>query len=418
MKILTGDGELVTRHVCARSGLAVDRVRARRGDRPDDRRRARARGRAQRPSSPASRPRRRAGSSSRSSAGATSSATSATASTTRPRCTPPTSASPSRRRVDVARDAADIILLERGLRVLHGGIIEGRRAFGNVMKYLLMGTSSNFGNMLSMAAATVLLPFLPMLPHADPAQQPALRPRADHHPDRQRRRGVRPEAAALGHPHHPALHALRRPDQLALRFPRRSSCCSASSTRRGAFHTGWFVESLATQTLVIFVIRTDGQPARASRPSAPLAATTLGVAASALLLPFTPLARALGFVPLPARRSTGFLAGDRDVPRARRDREAPRAAEGRHPPRLARVRAAGATPPCARAHLPHASGRPAHRLRAGHALIAFTSHQRPKPLRSALATPLLARAAWRPPSSESSYPTTSTKSPARARLRD
>lgn len=66
--------------------------------------------------------------------------------------------------VDVAREAADIILTKRGLDVLHQGILAGRRAFGNVMKYLLMGTSSNFGNMLSMAAASLLLPFLPMLP--------------------------------------------------------------------------------------------------------------------------------------------------------------------------------------------------------------------------------------------------------------
>src|SRR5262249_37517702 len=66
--------------------------------------------------------------------------------------------------VDVARDAAEVILLERSLTVLHEGIMEGRKAFGNVMKYLLMGTSSNFGNMFSMAAASALLPFLPMLP--------------------------------------------------------------------------------------------------------------------------------------------------------------------------------------------------------------------------------------------------------------
>src|SRR5579883_1573287 len=65
---------------------------------------------------------------------------------------------------DVARDAADIVLLERGLPVLHQGILEGRRAFGNVIKYLLMGTSSNFGNMFSMAGAYLFLPFLPMLP--------------------------------------------------------------------------------------------------------------------------------------------------------------------------------------------------------------------------------------------------------------
>ena len=66
--------------------------------------------------------------------------------------------------VDVAKDAAEIILLEHSLRVMHNGIIEGRKAFGNVMKYLLMGTSSNFGNMFSMAGASLFLPFLPMLP--------------------------------------------------------------------------------------------------------------------------------------------------------------------------------------------------------------------------------------------------------------
>src|SRR6266700_1596783 len=66
--------------------------------------------------------------------------------------------------VDVAKDAASIILLEKSLQVLHNDILEGRKAFGNVMKYLLMGTSSNFGNMFSMAGAYVFLPFLPMLP--------------------------------------------------------------------------------------------------------------------------------------------------------------------------------------------------------------------------------------------------------------
>ena len=109
--------------------------------------------------------------------------------------------------VDVAREAADIILLERGLRVLHAGILEGRRAFGNVMKYLLMGTSSNFGNMFSMAGASVFLPFLPMLPTQillnnflyDLAQITIPTDNVDEASPAQ--------AAALGHRHHPALHA-------------------------------------------------------------------------------------------------------------------------------------------------------------------------------------------------------------------
>ena len=101
--------------------------------------------------------------------------------------------------VDVAREAADIILLERSLWVLHEGILEGRKSFGNVMKYLLMGTSSNFGNMFSMAAASLFLPFLADAADADPAQQLPLRPRAGHDPDRQRRRELHPQAAAVGH---------------------------------------------------------------------------------------------------------------------------------------------------------------------------------------------------------------------------
>ena len=120
---------------------------------------------------------------------------------------------------DVAREAADIILGQPSLRVLHRGILEGRRASGNMMKYLLMGTSSNFGNMFSMAAASVFLPFLPMLPTQillnnflyDLAQITI--------PDRQRRRRLPAAAAALGHAGHSRLHAVHRADQLDLRLP-------------------------------------------------------------------------------------------------------------------------------------------------------------------------------------------------------
>ena len=117
------------------------------------------------------------------------------------------------------RDAADIILLEPGLRVLHRGILEGRRAFGNMMKYLLMGTSSNFGNMFSMAAASVFLPFLPMLPTQillnnflyDLAQITIPTDNVDD--------ALPAAAAALGHAGHPRLHAVHRADQLDLRLP-------------------------------------------------------------------------------------------------------------------------------------------------------------------------------------------------------
>jgi Mg2+-importing ATPase len=200
--------------------------------------------------------------------------------------------------VDVARDAADIILLERGLRVLHRGIIEGRRAFGNVMKYLLMGTSSNFGNMLSMAAATVVLPFLPMLPTQillnnllyDLAQITIPTDNVDE--------------AYIRRPQRWDIGTIRR---FMLWIGPLSSVYDLLTffvllrlfrADEATFHTGWFVESLATQTLVLFVIRTTGNPLR-SRPSTPLAITTIGVAVLGALIPFTPLAGPLGFTPLP-----------------------------------------------------------------------------------------------------------------------
>ena len=112
--------------------------------------------------------------------------------------------------MDVAREAADIILLEKRLDVLHEGVLEGRRSFGNIMKYVLMGTSSNFGNMLSMAAASLFLPFLPLLPLQillnnflyDLAQVPIPSDRVDA--------DLHAEAQALEHRLHPALHAADR----------------------------------------------------------------------------------------------------------------------------------------------------------------------------------------------------------------
>src|SRR5579864_4703958 len=178
--------------------------------------------------------------------------------------------------VDVARDAADIILVERGLRVLHSGIIEGRRASGNVMKYLLMGTSSNFGNMFSMAGASLFLPFLPMLPTQillnnflyDVAQITIPTDNVDDSyvrgPQRWDMRVIRNFMIFIG-PISSIYDFLTF--WVLIRFFHASE---------PLFHTGWFVESLATQTLVLFVIRTMGSPLR-SRPSKPLAATSIGV---------------------------------------------------------------------------------------------------------------------------------------------
>lgn len=199
--------------------------------------------------------------------------------------------------VDVAREAAQVILLRPGLAVLHAGVREGRRASANVMKYLLMGTSSNFGNVVSMALASVLLPFLPMLPTQillnnflyDLAQLTIPYDRVD--------------PGALRSPQGWDMRLVRRfmmwigpissvYDLLTFAVLLRWFHADAA-----LFHTGWFVESLATQTLVIFVIRT-GAGGR-SRPAFALVATTALAVGVALVLPFTAAGRALGFVPLP-----------------------------------------------------------------------------------------------------------------------
>jgi Mg2+-importing ATPase len=205
--------------------------------------------------------------------------------------------------VDVARDAADVILAKRGLRVLHTGVVAGRKAFGNVMKYLLMGTSSNFGNMFSMAGASLFLPFLPMLPTQillnnflyDFAQITIPTDNVDEaflrRPQRWDIRLVRNFMIFVG-----PVSSLYD----FLTFYVLLHFFQASET---LFHTGWFVESLATQTLVVFVIRTFGNPLR-GRPSLPLVASVVGVVLLGALLPVTPLAGALGFAPLPL----GYLA--------------------------------------------------------------------------------------------------------------
>jgi Mg2+-importing ATPase len=200
--------------------------------------------------------------------------------------------------VDVAKDAADFILLERSLEVLHEGIIEGRKSFGNVMKYLLMGTSSNFGNMFSMAAASVFLPFLPMLPTQillnnflyDLAQVTIPTDHVDqtfiHKPQRWNVKLIRDFMIYIG------------PVSSIYDFLTFFALLKVFNASEQLFHTGWFVESLATQTLVIFIIRTAGNPFR-SRPSVPLTATTICVVMAGIVIPFTSLGKVLGFTPLP-----------------------------------------------------------------------------------------------------------------------
>jgi len=199
---------------------------------------------------------------------------------------------------DVAREAADVILIKPGLRVLHDGIIEGRKAFGNVMKYLFMGTSSNFGNVFSMAGASLFLGFLPMLPTQillnnflyDLSQITIPTDNVDEtylvKPQRWDIGLIRDFMVFIG------------PISSIFDFLTFYVLLHFFRATEAQFHTGWFVESLATQTLVIFIIRTAKNPLK-SRPSTALLATCLGVVTVGTLLPFSPLAGTLGFTPLP-----------------------------------------------------------------------------------------------------------------------
>jgi Mg2+-importing ATPase len=196
---------------------------------------------------------------------------------------------------DVAKDAADVILLAKDLDVLADGVAEGRRIFANTVKYVLMGTSSNVGNMVSAAGASAFLSFLPMLPGQillnnllyDTSQ---LALPTDEVDAEQVRR--------------PARWDLRLIRRYMLVFGPLSSLFDFGTfalllwgfhADATLFRSGWFVESLATQTLVVFVIRTRRSPFTRSRPSVPLLVAALGAVAVAAVLPTTPLAHQLGF---------------------------------------------------------------------------------------------------------------------------
>ncbi len=200
--------------------------------------------------------------------------------------------------VDVAKETAEIILLERSLFVLKDGILEGRKSFGNVMKYILMATSSNFGNMFSMAAASIFLPFLPMLPTQillnnflyDFSQVTIPSDNVDE--------------TYMLKPHRWDMSLIRRfmitigPVSSVFDFLTFWVLLKFFHAGQSSFQTGWFVESLTTQTLVLLVIRTAANPFR-SRPSPILAATVLLVVGIGIMLPYTPLATRFGFTPLP-----------------------------------------------------------------------------------------------------------------------
>ena len=206
--------------------------------------------------------------------------------------------------VDIARVAADVILLERSLLVIVDAVREGRTVFANIVKYVRMGASSNFGNMFSVIGASALLPFVPMAPIQiltnnllyDFSQLPIP---TDHVDDEQ-----------IAKPRPWSMTELRRyilcigpissifdyTTFALLYFVLKANDASHAAL----FQTGWFVESLMTQTLVIHVIRTNRIPFFQSVASWPLLATTVAVLCVGLWLPFSPFASALGFVALPA----------------------------------------------------------------------------------------------------------------------
>jgi Mg2+-importing ATPase len=216
--------------------------------------------------------------------------------------------------VDVAKESADIVLLEKSLGVLEEGIIEGRKVFANILKYIRMGSSSNFGNMFSVVGASYLLPFLPMQPIQvltnnllyDFSQTAIPTDNVDKEvvekPLKWNIDGIRRFMVIFG----PISSVF---DYLTFGLLWFIFDCGAylipgidaitKEYHEKFFQTGWFVESLLTQTLIVHVIRTKKIPMVESFPSIPMLITTLVIMAIGIYLPYSPLAPSLGFVSLP-----------------------------------------------------------------------------------------------------------------------
>jgi P-type Mg2+ transporter len=226
--------------------------------------------------------------------------------------------------VDIAKESADMILLEKNLMVLEEGVLEGRKVFVNILKYIRMGASSNFGNMFSVLGASMWLPYLPMQPIQvltnnllyDFSQVPIptdnvgsaviSKPRPWHMGEISRFiMCIGPISSIFDYTTYVLMWfvfkcrnlALTAPVELAARF---ANPADTDHTYAAAlFSTGWFVESLMTQTLIVHVIRTNQIPFIRSRASWQLTMTTLAIMGIGAWLPFSPLAQYLGFVPLP-----------------------------------------------------------------------------------------------------------------------
>jgi len=198
--------------------------------------------------------------------------------------------------VDIAKESADIILLQKNLMVLGDGVIEGRRTFGNILKYIKMGSSSNLGNMFSMIGASLFLPFLPMLPiqillnnFLYDLSQIAI-PSDD----------VDEEYLLESRPWN--VNYIKKfmliigPISSIFDFITFGVLWFIFRTSEPLFHTGWFLESLCTQTLVIHIIRTGKIPFIESKPSQFLMFTSIYIVTIGLVIPFTPLGQHFGFV--------------------------------------------------------------------------------------------------------------------------
>ena len=203
--------------------------------------------------------------------------------------------------VDIAKETADIILLEKSLAVLGDGVIEGRKVFGNITKYIKMGASSGFGNMFSVIGASIFLPFLPMAP----IQVLTNNLLYDFSQTTIPTDNVDAEYLAV-----PRRWDIGNMSKFVLLIGPISSIFDYVTffvmlsvfhawDKPALFQTGWFVESLLTQTLIIHIIRTAKIPFIESRASAPVIATSLIVAAVGIALPFSWFGGTLGFVPLP-----------------------------------------------------------------------------------------------------------------------
>jgi Mg2+-importing ATPase len=207
--------------------------------------------------------------------------------------------------VDIAKESADIILLKKSLLVLVDGVKEGRKTFGNILKYIKMGSSSNFGNMLSMTGASIFLPFLPMLPiqillnnFLYDLSQVAIPTDAV---DQEYLLKARPWNVE----YIKKFMVIIGPISSIFDFVTFGVLLFIFKASEAFFHTGWFLESLCTQTLVIHVIRTGKIPFIESKPSQFLMFTSIYIVTIGLMIPFTPLGKYFGFVQPPA---TYFIA--------------------------------------------------------------------------------------------------------------